>query len=501
MNDKGNKKRLYIARNNYVPRMLAALLAFLCVAGALYERQAPSWIWLLQGGLLGVVWPQVAWALSRRAKDTAEAEKRNLLFDHLILGMGIAATGFNTLPTALLTSIAALDNMLGSADLRLLPKGLLFQAGGMIVGALIYGMDWRPHSSMLEIMACLPMMLVHPLLVGRIMMRAVAKLKEQRAYLARLSTRDPLSDLYNRRHMDECIRIEFQRYLRSGEKASLALIDFDHFKRINDTLGHDGGDEVIRRFGNQLQRNLRATDTPGRFGGEEFVVLLPGTNRHEAGALMQRLQSRLAAEPLPDGRALTVSVGIAELNRDLPTPEAWVRLTDQMLYRAKHQGRNRVVMASEEELNAAATTAPSANDEKVELPIEPYVLAALEYGDIAAALFDPADRVAWANERFRVMHHMPDDGRQTFGDIIRHNHAHRVGLRIEADDIDAWLTAANAKRRKLPRRGFVVDTCDGRLHRVEEFALGDGWLFYLSMPHWELSASTADVVPALAAAS
>jgi diguanylate cyclase (GGDEF)-like protein len=331
------------------------------------------------------------------------------------------------------------------------------------------------------------------------MMRAMNKLKEQRAYLERLSTRDPLSDLYNRRHMDECIRVEFQRFMRSGEKVSLALIDFDHFKRINDTMGHDGGDEVIRRFGSQLQRNLRAADTPGRFGGEEFIVLLPGANRHEAGALMQRLQSRLASEPLADGRTLTVSVGIAELTRDLPSPEAWVRLTDQMLYRAKHQGRNRVITASEEDLAAPAAVMLSANDEKIELPIEPYVLAALEYGDIAAALFDPTDRVAWANGRFRALHQMLPGRKYHFHDIVRQCHDRQAGVRVPVQDIDGWLSDSDNRRRAKPHRSLVVDTYEGQYFRLEEISMGDGWLLNLFLPHWDHNTDGSAVAAPLVA--
>ncbi len=489
------KRRGSAADAAYTPRVVGMGLAFLGIAAVLFEREAAAWVWLAPA-FYCFIWPHLARALANRSHDPARAEKRNLLLDQLSGGVWMAAMAFSMLPSVLLTTMMAMDTVLAGGR-RLLLKGVLAQAAGVVVGLLVYGLAWQPQSSMLQVAACLPLLLAHPILIGHIAHRALVKLKDQRSHLARLSTRDPLSDLFNRRHLDECIRGEFLRFQRSGEPASLALIDFDHFKRVNDTLGHPAGDEAIRRFARQLHRNLRATDTPGRYGGEEFVVLLPGTRSREAGAMMRRLQARLLDEPLLEGRTLTISVGIAELGRELSSPEAWSRLADQMLYRAKHLGRNRVVIAGDDEAPPGAP--PSANDERVELPIEPYVLAGLQYGDIAAALFDPSDRLAWANDRFRQMYRLPA-GAQTFADIMRHCHAQQMGARVQASDIEAWLASADAKRRSKPHRSFVIDTCDGRLYRIEEISMGDGWLLDLALPHWEREASSADVVPLLGAA-
>jgi diguanylate cyclase (GGDEF)-like protein len=479
----------------YGPRTAISALVYLCTVAVLYERRAPWWVWLVQGCLC-LVWPHVAYQISRRAPNATRAEKRNMLIEHAFVGAGMSAMAFSTLPSVLMITTTVTNNILANGNLRLLGKGLAWHAAGIVVGLALYGAAWEPRTSMPQLLACLPLLLGYPFLIGKVVMVAMDKLREQRAHLTRLSSRDPLSDLFNRRHMDECIRVEFQRFLRTGQAASLALVDFDHFKHVNDTLGHEAGDEAIRRFGVQLQRTLRVTDTPGRFGGEEFVVLLPATTRHEAGVLMKRLQTSLISHPLLDSRPLTISVGVAEMSRDLPSPEAWIRLADQMLYRAKHRGRNRIEIAGEE--TTAPTTGPSANDEKIALPIEPYVLAGLEYGDIAAALFDPSDRLAWANDRFRALYQVPP-GLPSFRDIMRHCHAHRVGARVQADDIEAWLAGADAKRRSESHRSFVIDSCDGRFYRMEEISMGDGWLLNLAMPHWERTAGAADVVPVLSA--
>jgi diguanylate cyclase (GGDEF)-like protein len=171
---------------------------------------------------------------------------------------------------------------------------------------------------------------------------------------------DPLTRLANRRSIEETMAVELRRQTRSGRPVALILCDVDHFKRINDEQGHDVGDQTIRAVGESLQSVMRATDTLGRWGGEEFVAILPDTNEDEAALLAERMRATVEATPMPGppGSYVTVSLGVASAATDLDRPddaglEAILKAADGALYRAKAAGRNRVKRA-----RAAAVVSP-----------------------------------------------------------------------------------------------------------------------------------------------
>ncbi len=162
--------------------------------------------------------------------------------------------------------------------------------------------------------------------------------------LEELNRVDGLTGLYNRRYLDECLDREFRRSRRSGQPASLLMMDVDHFKRINDTLGHLAGDEVLRATAEVLRKGLRATDLAGRYGGEEFCAILVDAPETAGLRVAERLREQVAGcELRVEGRSLrwTISVGVAGLAPELDGPRAWVARADQALYRAKELGRNR----------------------------------------------------------------------------------------------------------------------------------------------------------------
>src|SRR5450830_1775656 len=164
--------------------------------------------------------------------------------------------------------------------------------------------------------------------------------------LEQLATTDPLTGIANRRKMTDTIGAELERAARFGHPLSVLMVDIDYFKRINDTFGHEVGDRAIVAMANLLTASLRTIDTAARFGGEEFVVLMPETDEGVAAIAAERLREaagtlRLAAE---DGVqvALTVTIGVASARPD-DTPSALVVRADKALYRGKKDGRNRVV--------------------------------------------------------------------------------------------------------------------------------------------------------------
>jgi diguanylate cyclase (GGDEF)-like protein len=157
------------------------------------------------------------------------------------------------------------------------------------------------------------------------------------------ATHDYLTGVMNRAAIFDRLSVELTRARREGTPVSVMLADLDHFKQINDTLGHAVGDITLVRAVRRIQSAIRAYDAIGRYGGEEFLLVLPGCDRDAAMIVSER--ARLAvAEPEPAAGAphVSVSIGVACTNEAGPDPQALVNAADQALYRAKASGRNRV---------------------------------------------------------------------------------------------------------------------------------------------------------------
>ena len=178
----------------------------------------------------------------------------------------------------------------------------------------------------------------------------VRRLREGRGELERLSVTDELTGLANRRRLTAELEREQRRSNRHGHPFALLMLDVDHFKRFNDTWGHQAGDAVLARLADNLRSCVRDVDTVARYGGEEFVVLLPETPAAEAARVAERI--RVAAEKdrfTPEGGSeelnVTVSIGYAVFPDHGKTPDTLVEAADQALYRSKKGGRNRVSAA------------------------------------------------------------------------------------------------------------------------------------------------------------
>ncbi len=172
--------------------------------------------------------------------------------------------------------------------------------------------------------------------------RDVTALKEAEEKLQRLSTTDPLTGAYNRRMFMDMLSREMTRSGRYGEPFSLLMFDIDHFKRVNDTYGHDVGDRVLVEVVELSMELIRQSDILARWGGEEFMVLLPQTNPDMALALGERLRQRISEYRFTDAGRLTVSIGVAH-QQQLDTIDSLLKRVDTAMYRAKETGRNRVV--------------------------------------------------------------------------------------------------------------------------------------------------------------
>jgi diguanylate cyclase (GGDEF)-like protein len=189
---------------------------------------------------------------------------------------------------------------------------------------------------------------------------------ELREQLRRQAVRDPLTDLYNRRYLEDMLARETARSARDNAPLAVALLDIDHFKVINDSHGHQAGDIVLRALGNILLEVARKTDIVGRFGGEEFLLLLPGTGLDVAQQRVEQLLDavRRMTVMLPAGQldGITASVGLAVMPLHVAEGHALIAAADAALYRAKGQGRNRMVVTDKRNRLQAPSLVPDLNE-------------------------------------------------------------------------------------------------------------------------------------------
>ena len=177
--------------------------------------------------------------------------------------------------------------------------------------------------------------------------RYTERLRDNVQMSIEMAITDALTGLHNRRYMETHIARSSSRPCRAAKPLTVLVLDIDYFKSINDTYGHDAGDEVLREFALRIRKSIRGIDLACRYGGEEFVVVMPETDLAVATMVAERLRRRIAGEPFPIQQGarsieVTISVGIAGARRRDDAASVLKR-ADQALYRAKRDGRNRVV--------------------------------------------------------------------------------------------------------------------------------------------------------------
>ncbi|MGF6207856.1 diguanylate cyclase [Pseudomonas frederiksbergensis] len=340
-------KGLSLARRLYTSRTLGLALGLLCVSAAMYPLNPAPWVWAVML-FNGIIWPHLAYQWARRATFPYHAEHRNLLVDAFLGGFWVVAMQFNPLPSATTISMMAMNNV-AIGGLRFLLAGTVAQILGVGIGLLVFTPAFIPQTSPLQLYACLPLLCLYPLALGWICFRQANTLGRQKRELLALSRTDSLTGLLNHGAWKDQLEVEFQRCQRQNQGGAIALIDIDHFKTINDTYGHVAGDIVLRQLSKMLKQNLRAADVAGRYGGDEFCVILPDLPLNSAAAAMDALRDRFATLGYEQNPALKVSlsIGLAAFNPAHSDATLWLNDADQALYEAKTTGRNRVICSSD----------------------------------------------------------------------------------------------------------------------------------------------------------
>jgi diguanylate cyclase (GGDEF)-like protein len=231
-------------------------------------------------------------------------------------------------------------------------------AGGLALLFLLTDMPiGLPHGNPMERLAT---MVMFAFTIGRCMFLGLfsnsmrqslyqsgQKLKEAYRRIEELAELDELTGSFNRRCVMRLLEEEIARAGRAGSRCSIALIDVDHFKRINDSFGHPTGDEVLRAFAISMFANIRAIDRFGRYGGEEFLLILPDTTEVSAARMLDRLRAIVAEldwSAFSPSMRVTISAGVATLRQN-ESSDSFLARADRALYASKAQGRNRITSA------------------------------------------------------------------------------------------------------------------------------------------------------------
>lgn len=328
----------------YRMRMLGLGLGALCVGAVLWEHHDSRGLWAL---LIfnGFLWPHLAYWRVRRSSEPVQDEYRNLIFDAAMGGFWIAAMRFDALPSVLLMVMLTMDKVIIGGP-RFGARTLAAMALTCLASSAAWGFAFEPITSYPVVLACLPFMAIYPMAIGFATHSISRKALHQKDLLEKMARFDAATGLMNRQQWLYAVSTELRRYQRYQRPSVLVLIDIDRFKQINDTRGHTVGDSVVEEFARLMKACLRDSDTGGRYGGDEFGIVMPDTCWEEAIVAAERLRRQVAAYAFTrDGLRCTVSIGLAEMAPHIETVSDWINAADQGLYAAKRRGRDCIVVA------------------------------------------------------------------------------------------------------------------------------------------------------------
>ena len=344
--DAPHRAGIQFARRVRLARVIGLAAMFFPVAGILVTHFLAGGWWLLLVGW-AFIWPHLAWQLSCRASSPHHQEIFNLKMDAIIAGLWIGVMGINALPTTALVIMVGM-NMMGSGGCRLFIPGIILTFLSALLTLPPVGRVVVFNPDPVEWGLTLPVFVLYPMLFAWLSHRTAVRLAEHKRRLEMMSTRDGMTGVFNRRHWEMLLRNEFEQCRRHNGTATILLIDIDHFKNINDTWGHDVGDEAIIAITRQLQISVRSGDAIGRFGGDEFAVIMSRTTADSAIAVMSRVHERLEKLSLPCApkETLRISVGVATWGPQFGHYREWLKAADVALYKAKNTGRGRTEVAA-----------------------------------------------------------------------------------------------------------------------------------------------------------
>lgn len=338
-------------RVNYPGRMIAYALIYIVHLSFFWNSAHPVALICMGFAAFGV--PYMFFSFSYSKKD----ELRNLITDGLYYGLCFCLWDLAIVPCTVLFSISVMSNYIAGGK-KLVPLALISYVLGALIGWNIMEVKPFPTINDLQTAASLLMLFVYVMMMA-FMTRSMTlrmintamelkaqhdELEEKNRILANLATTDELTGLMNRRSIMETLVNEFALSDRHNRPLSVILLDLDHFKSVNDRYGHAVGDQVLQASAETMRLMMRRTDLVGRYGGEEFMIMLPNTNLDGALELGRKINRELSQIEWPDNPSMriTISGGVAE-KQSHDTVDSMIHDADMALYRAKEGGRNQIL--------------------------------------------------------------------------------------------------------------------------------------------------------------
>ncbi len=351
---------------NHKIRFWIFLLLFATVGLHMAAAHYGGWAWALLV-LQFLIYPQVLSWRAHNADDPAQAEWQHRLLDAVLAGVWIAALAFPLWITYVVVA-GAVFNLTALASWRGLSKAALALCTGMLIAIALGGLQWSPHTAMdatiMSMLTASSLMLLmadaahrRTVHLERIRSRLGASeqaLRYQLGEIELLQTKlneqvnlDALTGLYNRRFLGPMLERELARCQRERQPLTLIMVDVDHLNRINDCYGRRAGDDVLKSLGAMLKERSRAADIVCRYGGEEFLLLLPNMPPETALSVAEGWRTKFAATPVYSGdRSIraTLSVGVTTYVGLGESPGELIHRADLALAQAKADGRDRVAL-------------------------------------------------------------------------------------------------------------------------------------------------------------
>jgi len=356
----------WVVRMNHRNRTASWWIVFAILALHFHARGQGAVAWTLMSFQF-LIYPHVVYFVARYARDPFSAELNNLRLDDWCFGLWAAWLGFPLWVSYLLV-ICGCINLAAFRGFRGALEAVALSALGAALSVAVFGLRFEPDTTMPVTALSMACLTVYLLLFARGAYTRAVTLSETRfklqkselalqsqleavqalqAQLSEQANRDPLTGLYNRRYLNGALSREFDRGTEAGKPLAVLLIDIDHFKQINDQFGHSIGDRVLEDVAALLQVNVRPGDIVCRYGGEEFLVLLP---EMDARTALKRAEQYRAEISMPGavnatiGKPVTLSVGVACTTDMTASPQGLIDQADEALYQAKLGGRNRCVL-------------------------------------------------------------------------------------------------------------------------------------------------------------
>lgn len=387
--DTRSEKRPWLVRIHYQMRTVSFILLFVATALHSLGKDYGPVVWGLLVLML-LVYPHLQYWRAYRTADPVKAEMTSLLVDSVLLGIFAAIVEFSVW-LSFSALLGTLINNAANKGWRGVWTPLLAYFGGALIGVLVGGWRFAPETGWPVTFFCILGLIGYLLAVGNLgftrnlqlrsarealksretqLLKANETLRENLEEISALqfqlreqAVRDPLTGLYNRRYLDNTLERELARCKREGQPLSVILIDIDWFKKTNDTFGHQAGDEVLRRLGATLSMMARAGDIACRYGGEEFLLVMPTMPLSKARERAEDLRVAFGAMIVPFGSfrlQATLSIGVAVYPGHGTSVDDLIRCADAALYRAKQNGRDQVRVAADPIMREALDDKPVA---------------------------------------------------------------------------------------------------------------------------------------------